>query len=311
MKKHSFPLQRLQPRFLLPLCGAVLSAFFLLLWAVIPSPVQDALVWPVSPALTDKDGRLFHVRLSSRGEYCLPVPLERMGKWLPLVAVEVEDRRFYSHPGLDPLALGRAVWQNMKNLRVVSGASTISSQTVRLTYPGERNLGSKAREFIQAMKLELGLDKKRILELYLNRAPFGGPVRGVEAAARTYFGKRAEELSLAEAALLIGMLRGPSVYRPDRSPEKTLHRRNEILRRLLRRSVMPQDMLEAALLEPLPPGRRDIPGEARHYADSPSAPYRPGIGIPAQNRCKRPLTPACSASWNCAWARPWPPFPNR
>ncbi len=237
------------------------------LWLAVPSPLADAVAWPVSPSLMDANGRLFHVRLSSREEYCLPVPLARMGKWLPLVAVEVEDRRFYSHPGLDPLALARAAWQNLRHGAVISGASTITSQTVRLTYPRSRTVGSKVLEFVQALKLERALDKERILELYLNRAPFGGPVRGAEAAARSYFGKRAEELSLAEAALLIGMLRGPSVYRPDRYPERTLERRNAILHRLKERSAIPAATLELALLEPLPPGRNAIPGEARHFAD--------------------------------------------
>ena len=234
---------------------------------VTPSPVTDARSWPVSPALLDAEGSLFHVRLSSREEYCLPVPLERMGPWLPLVAVQVEDKRFFSHPGVDVLALGRAIFQNLAAGRVVSGASTISSQVVRLTYPRERSMGTKVSEFLQALKLDWELDKEEILELYLNRAPFGGPVRGVEAAARSYFGKRAEELSLAEAALLIGMLRGPSVYRPDRHPERTLERRNAILHRLAESGAIDASRLELALLEPIPPGRSAIPGQHRHFAD--------------------------------------------
>jgi penicillin-binding protein 1C len=190
-----------------------------------------------------------------------------MGKWLPLLAVEVEDRRFYSHPGVDPLALARALWQNLSAGGLVSGASTISSQVIRVTYPRRRTLEGKVREFVQACMLERELDKERILELYLNRAPFGGPLRGVEAAARSYFGKRAEDVSLSEAALLIGMLRGPSLYRPDRNPEKILERRNTILRRLLQRKVLPESTLQMALLEPLPAGRGAMPGEARHFAD--------------------------------------------
>ncbi|MDR1776300.1 MAG: penicillin-binding protein 1C [Desulfovibrio sp.] len=256
----------MKPRGAILWAGVPLGALALL-WALLPSPAGDAGVWPVSPALADKNGRVFHVRLSSAGEFCLPVKLERMGKWLPLVAVEVEDRRFYSHPGVDALALLRAVWQNITNGRVISGASTISSQTIRLLWPGERSLAGKAREFALALKLELALTKREILETYLNRAPFGGTVRGVEAAARSYFGKRAEELSLAEAALLIGMLRGPSLYRPDKNPEKTLRRRNDILNRLRRRNVIPASELELALLEPLPPGRGNIPRQAWHYAD--------------------------------------------
>ncbi len=246
--------------------GLAAAAFFLLLVAV-PSPIDTARLWPVSPALLDNTGRLFHVRLSSREEYCLPVPLEAMGKWLPLVAVHVEDKRFFSHFGLDPLALGRAVARNLLAGRVVSGASTITSQVIRLSFPRARTVKNKIVEFAQAIKLDWSLSKNEILEIYLNRAPFGGPVRGVEAAARSYFGKRAQELSLAEAALLIGMLRGPSLYRPDRNPEKTLKRRNTILARLAGSGIVDEATLKLALLEPLPPGRSAIPGEHRHFAD--------------------------------------------
>lgn len=241
--------------------------FLAVVFVITPSPMPDALNWPVSPALLDKNGELFHVRLSRNEEFCLPVALEDMGKWLPLVATEVEDRRFYSHFGVDMLALLRAVVQNAKSRSVVSGASTITSQVIRLTYPRPRSLHSKLLEFVQAVKLERHLSKDDILELYLNRAPFGGPVRGVEAAARSYFGKRASELSLAESALLIGMLRGPSLYRPDKNPERTLERRNAILQRLEKRSAVPGKAVKIAYLEKLPPGRSAIPQRHRHYAD--------------------------------------------
>jgi penicillin-binding protein 1C len=160
-----------------------------------------------------------------------------------------------------------ATVQNVSSLSVVSGASTITSQVIRLTYPRPRSLKSKALEFIQAVKLERHLSKNEILELYLNRAPFGGPVRGVEAAARSYFGKRAAELSLAESALLIGMLRGPSLYRPDKNPERTLERRNAILQRLEERNAVSSAAVKMAYLEKLPPGRSSIPQNHRHYAD--------------------------------------------
>ena len=233
----------------------------------VPSPLPDAVAWPVSPALLDKNGELFHTRLSVVEEYCLPIPLSRMGKWLPIVALEVEDKRFFYHFGLDVFALARAVWQNLQSGSVVSGASTITSQTIRLTYPRERSLKNKALEFAQAIKLEWELPKKKILELYLNRAPFGGPVRGVEAAARSYFGKRAEELSLAESAMLIGMLRGPSLYRPDKNPDLILKRRNAILDRLHEQGIAAKQDFDMARLEELPKRRSAIPQQFRTYAD--------------------------------------------
>ncbi len=243
--------------------AAVLVAFFY----VTPSALPEATSWPVSPALLDREARLFHTRLSEAQEYCLPVPLEAMGRWLPMLAVEVEDRRFYSHAGVDFLALGRALGQNLLSGRRVSGASTITSQLVRISLPRERSLATKAREFVQAVDLERKLDKERILELYLNRAPLGGPFRGVEAGARGYFGKSARDLTLSEAALLVAMFKGPTFYRPDLNPKGLLERRDFILQSLAERGRISEDRLRLARLETLPPGQAALPAEHRHFAD--------------------------------------------
>lgn len=226
-----------------------------------------AVTWPTSPVLLDARGVPFHVRLSSDQEYCLPVSLEKMGKWLPLIAVAVEDKRFYRHPGVDPIAVVRALKQNVKAGRVVSGASTITSQVMRLTHPKPRSFSGKCIEFVQAVKLERSLSKREILETYLNRAPFGGPVRGVEAAARSYFNKNASELSLAESALLIGMLRGPSLYRPDKNPDNALRRRDMILCGLRERRLAAPEEIEHAFLEKAPPKRGALPQRHRYFAD--------------------------------------------
>ena len=148
--------------FLFFLLAALLSgiAAFALLYLLIPlDPKQVTHIEP-SPALYDAQGRLFHLRLSSNSEWQIPIPLSEMGKWLPLVAVGVEDGRFYHHPGIDPLALLRATVQNITARRVVSGASTITSQLIRLSISerepsergsavparGARSLGTKVRE---------------------------------------------------------------------------------------------------------------------------------------------------------------------
>jgi penicillin-binding protein 1C len=212
-----------------------------------------------------------------------------MGKWLPLVAVAVEDKRFYSHRGVDPLALARALWQNTTSLRVVSGASTITSQLIRLSItepsfrkgsrahgPGgvrggapifKRGLATKAREFVQALKLEQVMDKDAILEAYLNRAPFGGNIRGVQAASLIYFGKPAAQTSPGEACLLIGMLKGPSLYRPDRRPEAARRRRDFIIHFLEERGVFSREEARAALLEDLPSRWIQPPLRAFHFAE--------------------------------------------
>jgi penicillin-binding protein 1C len=240
------------------------GAFFFL--ASLPYSEDTITRWPTSPVLLDGKGGVFAVFLSGDSEWSIPVPLDTMGKWLPLVAVEVEDRRFREHSGIDWTALLRATIQNARARRVVSGASTITSQLVRLSEPRQRTVKTKILEFTAAVKTERHFSKDRILELYLNRAPFGGNIRGVEAAARIYFSKSAAEVSLAEAALLVGMLRGPSVYRPDRNPEAAIGRRNAILTSLADRGVITQDQLTHALAEKLPPSKGNLPAKAWHFA---------------------------------------------
>ena len=275
------------------LLAAVLSgiAAFALLYLLIPLDQEQVTRIEASPALYDARGRLFHLRLSSNSEWQIPIPLSEMGKWLPLVAVGVEDGRFYRHPGIDPLALLRATVQNIAARRVISGASTITSQLIRLSIserepskressgrePSERgpavparrarSLGTKVREFIQAMKLERVMTKEKILENYLNQAPFGGNIRGVQAASLLYFGKPALKLSPGEACLMIGMLKGPTLYRPDLRPEAARRRRDTVIRFLRDRGVLTSDTAQRALLEDLPHRRYAPPLRAFHFAE--------------------------------------------
>ena len=261
------------------------------LWAAIPLPLESVVDWNVSPALYDNKGTLFHLRLSGDSEWSVPIPLGEMGRWLPLVAVGVEDRRFHFHPGVDPLAVVRAALQNLFSRRVVSGASTITTQVIRLSISerqlknamGERgrrrrNAATKVREYVQALKLERRLDKNEILEIYLNRAPFGGNIRGVQAASLIYFGKPAARLSPGESCLLVGMLKGPSLYRPDRRPEAARRRRDFVIRTLKERGVFSEEEARLALLEELPSRWIQPPMRAFHFADmilNPIPPARP------------------------------------
>ena len=234
-------------------------------WAFIPVPeVKD---FAVSPTLLDRRDRLYHARLSADGEWLLPRPLSEMGSWLPKVAVAIEDKRFYRHSGVDFLALGRAVWQNLTSFRIVSGASTITVQVVRLSKPQERTLFNKYVEFIQALKLENSLSKDGLLEIYLNRAPFGGNLRGAESAARFYFDKSARDLSLGESALLVALLRGPSLYRPDRRPELARQRRDMLLDLLVDKGVASPEEAAAAKAEPVTGRRGYMPRQAWHLSE--------------------------------------------
>ena len=256
------------------------AAGFAYLWLTVPLELERVAVIEGSPALYDAGGRLFHLRLSPDSEWQVPIPLSDMGRWLPKIAVGVEDGRFYRHWGVDPLALLRAIAQNLASARVVSGASTLTSQLVRLAVserepqPGSsgltrrpRNLSTKAREFVLALKLERVLSKDEILENYLNRAPFGGNIRGVQAAALIYFGKPASKLSPGEACLMVGMLKGPTLYRPDTRPEAARERRDAIIRQMERKGILTRDEARRALLEDLPRRRTPPPLRAWHFAE--------------------------------------------
>jgi penicillin-binding protein 1C len=253
----------------LPVAAGALYAAFL--FYTLSLPLEAVRVWAVSPSLYDAKGRLFYVKLSQDSEWSMPASLAQMGAWLPKVAIGVEDRRFRSHAGVDLLALARAAWQNAFSMRVVSGASTITSQVIRLSISEPegrpRGVSTKIKEFALALKLERLMDKDEILENYLNRAPFGGNIRGAEAAAMIYFGKPAGKLSPGEACLLIGMLKSPSLYRPDRHPEAGKRRRDFIIRLLEKRGVFTREEAAGALLEDLPSHWITPPTRAYHFTE--------------------------------------------
>jgi penicillin-binding protein 1C len=246
---------------------ALLSALFLLTAGLlIFTDPPDPANYPVSPHLYSSEGSLIHARLSQNEEWLIPAPLSEMGPWLPLAAVAAEDQRFYSHPGADPLAALRALWQNATSLRRVSGASTITMQLARMLRPRPRTLWGKYREAVDALSLEARHSKREILEMYLNLAPFGGNIRGAGAASRVWFGKHPRDLSLGESALLTALLRSPSLSRPDRHPERARARRDFLLRALAERGAAGRDEAARAALEPVPARRRALPREAPHLA---------------------------------------------
>ena len=150
-------------------------------------------------------------------------------------ALAAEDRRFYQHAGVDPVSLVRAAFLAMSHGRVVSGASTLTMQLARTVRPHRRNVWGKLREMALAVRIEWSLSKERILEEYVNRVSFGPNLRGVAAASQAFFGKSPASLSAAEAALVAGMARGPSLYRRLRSAlALTRARRDRVLGRMQR-----------------------------------------------------------------------------
>ena len=215
----------------LVLALAAWAGLGLLFW-IFPFPQELLQPGHGSLTITDCHGQPLMVFLDGRDCWNFPVPLHCVAADLQQAIISAEDQNFYRHNGIDYLALGRAFIGNVTGIWRYSGASTITMQTVRLLQPRPRNLWSKAIEGFRSWQLERLLSKQQILQLYLNRTPYGGNLIGVEAAARKYFGKHAYELSLAQASLLAGLLQSPSRYRPDRHPELARRRRAYVLRRM-------------------------------------------------------------------------------
>src|SRR6266704_1744623 len=193
------------------------------------------------------------------------VPIAHIPRSLRDAVLATEDRRFYQHWGIDPIGIARAVWQNYRRGRIVEGGSTITQQLTKVLFlTPDKSLERKMKEAVLALELERRYSKDRILEMYMNQIYFGNGAYGVEAAARTYFGKSVTELSLKDAALLAGLPRAPSTYSPFEHPEAAKRRREVVLRRLVEYGAVKDPdakKLARADLGLIPPERRRTTGQ--------------------------------------------------
>ena len=210
-------------------CGA---AAFGVSWWLIDPHLEGADAYPGGVVLRDNAGTVLRVSLGPGDVDCRPYYAASEGDWIVKALVASEDRRFFSHSGVNLPSVLRAAFQNVTSLRRVSGASTITMQATRLIHPHPRTLAWKYVEAFRAMQTERVHDKLWIISQYLNRAPFGSNLVGVEAAAQGWFGKRACDLGIGEAALLAGMVQCPSRFRPDRNLARALQRRAYVLGRM-------------------------------------------------------------------------------
>jgi penicillin-binding protein 1C len=195
------------------------------------------------------------------------VPLDRIPSHAVLTLCASEDASFFEHRGVDPVGIARAAWLNLRVGRAAYGGSTITMQLIRMVHSrGERRgLRVKLREAVLAMRLERVLEKRAILEQYLNRAPFGNRAHGIEAAARTYFGKPAASLSVGEATLLATLPRGPSTYDPLRHPGRALRRRDHLFALLVARGWLTREEAARAAAQPLAIRQHPRPFLAPHF----------------------------------------------
>jgi len=196
------------------------------------------------------DGSILRGFLTADGKWRLPVEPAAVDPLYRRMLIAAEDRRFEGHPGADPIAAARALLQLGLSGHVVSGASTLTMQAVRLLEPHPRSLAGKFTEMAKAVALERLMTKDQVLGLYLTLAPFGGNLEGVRAASLAYFGKEPTRLSAAEAALLVAIPRAPERLRPDRHPEAARAARDRILQRMARQQVISPAVLTEARAEP-------------------------------------------------------------
>jgi penicillin-binding protein 1C len=244
----------------------IVCAVTVALWHVFPFPIERLKSWPASPVVRDRTGRVMLSLVSRDGQWRRPVLLSEISPWLVKATVAVEDERFFAHHGVDPLAVARAVGQNIASLRTVSGASTLTMQVCRMMDDRPRTFASKVIEAFRALQLERLCGKDEIIATYLNIAPYGGNLRGVEAASLAYFNKRASDLTLGEAALLAGLPQSPSRYRPERFPDRALARRRKVLQRMSELGMITGEQSEFASAEPIPARRYREPSFASHAA---------------------------------------------
>lgn len=197
----------------------------------LPTVLREAHPFDASVRFVDREGTLVKELRASDGARARWATLDEVGKPVVVALLAAEDQRFFSHPGIDPFAMARAAGQMIVARRIVSGASTLTQQLARVVAPHRRTLFGKLGELALALRIEASLSKRAILEQYLNRAPFGPGLRGIESASRFYFDKPAGDLSLAEAAALVSLPRGPSLYDPRKGTERLRRRRDRVLAR--------------------------------------------------------------------------------
>ncbi len=197
------------------------------------------------------DGTPLRAFPDAEGVWRYPVTVDDVSPEYLVALIEYEDRWFWRHPGINPVALLRAAGQWLRHGRVISGGSTLTMQVARILDPHPRSLPGKLRQVLRALQLEWRLSKREILELYLNHAPYGGAIEGVEAASWAYLGKPARRVSRAEAALLAVLPQAPSRLRPDRHPDAARLARDKVLARLAERETWPSAEIEDARLEPV------------------------------------------------------------
>lgn len=240
----------------------ILTALFLgWFWLAVPATLFDH---PTSNVIEDRNGILLNASIASDGQWRFPEEEVVPDKFIKCITT-FEDRRFFLHPGVDAVAISRAMIKNIRSKKTVQGGSTLTMQVVRLSRPQtSRNIWNKLLESFMALRLETNYSKEQILKLYASNAPFGGNVIGLEAAAWRYYGRGAEMLSWGEMAALAVLPNAPSLVHPGRNRMTLEKKRNRLLDDLLKRKLIDTSTCELAKMEPLPGNPLPLPQWAPH-----------------------------------------------
>lgn len=249
----------------LKIVAAISVGAILLIWlCCLPARLFDNT--PYSTVVKARGGELLGARVADDGQWRFP-PADSIPDKFARAVVEYEDRSFYSHFGVSLRGLGRAIWQNISNGRIVSGGSTITMQTIRLHRRGPRNVAEKFVEMFMATRLEARYSKDEILRMYASHAPFGGNVVGIDAAIWRYLGNNGNDMSWAEAATLAVLQNAPSAIHLAKNRDKLLAKRNRLLKRLRDKGELTADEYDLAIEEPLIGNPYPMPQVAFHYVE--------------------------------------------
>lgn len=243
--------------------GLLVIAFIVIIayWLCLPNTIFNV---PYSTALYDKDKILLNAIVADDGQWRFPQQDSVPYKFEQAI-LAFEDQYFYKHPGVNPVSISRALIQNIKKGKVISGGSTISMQVIRLSRnKRSRTIKEKIIEIILATRLELGYSKKNILTMYAAHAPFGSNIVGIEAAAWRFFGTSPDKLSWAEAATLAVLPNAPGLIYPGKNQQRLLIKRNTLLQKLNRLKIIDDETYLLATKEPLPVKPHAIPMLAPH-----------------------------------------------
>lgn len=243
----------------------LLIIVFFLIPLPFPPEKQDALT---SCRIFDRNGFLLREILSYRSGTSCYVSIKDISPYLIKATLISEDKRFYDHIGIDPIAISRALFQNIRQMSIVSGGSTITQQLAKLTYGNHHNrLISKALEICYSIKIESVLNKNKILELYLNRIPYSNQIFGIETASRTYFDKSAKDISLAQSAFLASIPQAPSLYDPYENKKMIQKKQRNILKDLFLSGQIDLLQFKNAIKEPITISPDSYKFNAPHFCD--------------------------------------------